>query len=111
MIVLFFRASLLGFSLFHTDLHFAFILFLLVVVLLAVGGGDRNDCVAFGEVLDKGALSGATEHADGADIDADNDAAGRDDHQVVVALGDHAGGGYLAGLLVQAGGQHAVAAA
>src|SRR5712692_543994 len=66
--------------------------------LFAIGGGYCHYFIAFAEVHEAHALRGASRDVDGADIRADDHAAGRDNHQVVIFFGNHAGSGDRAGL-------------
>src|SRR5260370_26718836 len=55
--------------------------------LFAIGGGYGDDFIAFAQVHEAHTLRGASGDVDGADIRADDHAAGRDNHQVVICFG------------------------
>src|SRR5438874_13052807 len=61
---------------------------ILLIHLFAVGSGYSYHFIAFAEVHDAYALGSAPGSADCVDISANDDAAGGDNHQVVVFLGD-----------------------
>src|SRR5690242_5953336 len=63
------------------------------IYFLPVGSSHSDNGIAFSEVHQDDALSGASELPNVVDILANNDAGGRDNHQVVVVLCDEACGG------------------